>query len=321
MSNAPVKLKWYKRYLRRYRNFLHTNELMSFRWPSLSEENDDCFKDFCNLFTFYLCTMCYPRLKECHPQRDDWVDCHHNAELLRRLSKTSELNLFEGLMAAYTAYTQIDDKTFLEDTFAKALSQGHPELDRTSGLFRAAQTIYEHQSETFICHGIEYLEAFKDNPTSIFPPYDSLHEKSLSKNRISYAIDTDRLPLIYCASDHGKVNSWDYCRGIIPKSKFMKLGGKILLAPDREHFYAESNIAIDQWCFIYFRKARRKKGLGFDIHLMREQIASLRANNIPVIEFETLQAFLRTLSLLQQKLEIQDLMDERSPVYQAQSTG
>ncbi len=54
---------------------------------------------------------------------------------------------------------------------------------------------------------------------------------------------------------------------------------------------------------------------------MREQIASLRANNIPVIEFETLQAFLRTLSLLQQKLEIQDLMHERSTVYQAQSTG
>jgi len=90
----------------------------------------------------------------------------------------------------------------------------------------------------------------------------------------------------------------------------MKLGGKILLAPDREHFYAESNIAIDQWCFIYFRKARRKKGLSFDIRLMREQIASLRASNIPVLEFETLQAFLRTLSLLQQKLELSKLIEE-----------
>lgn len=282
---------------------------MSFRWPLLSEENDDDFKDFCTLFTFYLCAFCPSKIQYAHPSQDDWVGRHHNAELLRLLLPHRNKNMFEGLMAAYAAYREADSKTFLAEVFATAYIQGHPGVDRTSNIFRAAQFFATHQSDTFICHGIENLEKFDDDPAAQFPPVGSMQDLSIAQDCVSYAIETDRLPLINCASSHAIVNSWDYCRGLIPKPVFQELGGKVLLAPDRDHFYAESEIPIDEWCFIYFRKAQRKKGLLFDIDLMRKKITEMRASDIRIIEFETLQAFLKLLALLQQKFEMAELFD------------
>ena len=298
-----------KPYISKYHKLLES-ELMSFRWPSLSYENDDSFRDFCNLFTYYLCTECCKEIVN-HPKRADWRYGHHHGLLLRQLLKHKEKDPFEGLMSAYGVYLEAEDKTFLEEAFARAFTNGHSNFDRSSSLFQAARICYAHSSETFISHGIEELNTFSGDPSANFPPQGSMHLISISRNRRSYAIDTDRLPFIYCATSHrGHHNPWVYCRGLIPKSRFQELGGKILFAPDREHFYAESSIPIKHWCFVYSRKARTKERLKFDIEEMREKISLLRQNRIPVIEFDTLQAFLRTLSLLQQKFEIQELMQE-----------
>lgn len=302
-----------KNRIRRWRNsyheFLHTNELMRYRWPVLSEENDDDFKDFCDLFTFYLCTSCSPKTRAWHPSEFDWEWPHHNARLLRLLLPHRAKDPFEGLMAAYAAYCEADDKNFLEETFAEAFIHGHPGLDRTSNLFQTTQVLASHQSDTFICHGIERLEAYNNDPAAQYPPIDSMKKQTIAENGKSYAIETDRLPLINCASSHSIIDPWDYCKGIIPLPVFQQLGGQILLAPDREHFYAESAIPINEWCFVYFRQARRRKGLKFDVDLLRQKITELRSSELRIIEFETLWAFLRALTLLQQKFEMAELMD------------
>ena len=303
--------KWVKSNIKAYKHFLHYNELMSFYWPVLSENNDDNFKDFCNLFTFYLCAYCPSNIQQSHPTKADWFGGHHNAKLIRLLLLDRDnKNLFEGIMAAFAAYKESDNKTFLEEVIARAFIEGHPGVNRTSKLFRTVQFFATHQSDTFICHGIESLEKFSDDPVARFPPVDSMQDKSISQNGLFYAIETDRLPLINCASTHSLKNPWDYCKGVIPKSIFRNLKGKILLAPDRDHFYAESDISIDDWCFVYFRKARRK-GVDFDINLMRQKISEIRSSKIRIIEFETLQAFLRLLALLQQKFEMFELMNNQ----------
>ena len=55
-------------------------------------------------------------------------------------------------MAAFAAYSDADDKIFLEEAFAEAFIEGHPNVDQNSNLFRAVQFFSTHQSDTFICH-------------------------------------------------------------------------------------------------------------------------------------------------------------------------
>lgn len=279
---------------------------MSFRWPLLSDQNDDSFKDFCDLFTYYLCIECCKGTVD-HPRKEEWNEYghHHGRLLLQILSTVSKVDPFEGLMSAYTAYLESDTKVFLEDKFAESFTNGHPNIDRETGLFLAAQLIHSNMSDIFLVHGIEKLESFNYSASDYFPPNESMFELSLSKDRLTYAIDTDQIPLTYCASSHyGHQSPWIYLKGIIPYSKFESLGGIVKIPPDREHFYAESQIALSEWCFIYFRKTRAYKSLQFDLETMRQTIAEIRKRNLAIIEFETLQSFLRTMSLLQQKLRI-----------------
>lgn len=307
--NKVLFKEWFKSYIDAYRYFRKNNELMSFSWPILSENNDDNFKNFCNLFSFYLCSHCPSKIQHTHPAQGDWVGRHHHAKLIRLLLPHREKNIFKGIMAAFAAYSDADEKIFLEEAFAKAFIEGHPNVDQRSNLFRAVQFFTTHQSDTFICHGIESLEKFSDDPKTRFPPIGSMRDRSISQNCESYAIETDRLPLINCLSSHRNNSSWEYFRGLIPKTVFENLNGKVLLAPDRDHFYAESEISINEWCFVYFRKAQRRKTLNFDIDLMREKILDIRDSEIRIIEFETLQAFLHLLTLLQQKFEMAELMN------------
>ena len=279
---------------------------MSFRWPLLSDENDDTFKEFCDLFTYYLCIECCKGTVD-HPRKDEWHEYgHHHGELLLKIiSSAKKVDPFEGLMSAYATYLESDPKIFLEDKLAKAFTDGHPNIDRKTSLFLAAQFIHSNISDIFIIHGIEKLDKFSYKASDYFPPNESMLESSLSKDRLTYAIDTDQIPLIYCASTHyGHQCPWIYLKGIIPYSKFKTLGGVVKIPPDREHFYAESQIALGEWCFIYFRKPRAYKSLQFDLETMRQTISEIKRREIAIIEFETLQSFLRTMSLLQQKLTI-----------------
>jgi hypothetical protein len=278
------------------------------RRPSLSEDNDEDFKEFCDLFTFYLCRYCCKDVSKWHPIPEDWIFGHHNAKLLKRLLPMRHQDMVDGIMSAFDAYQRAGEKVFLEDEIADAYGAGSSRLNTHTNLYRVARFFADHHDKTFICHGVEELDKTDYRSGAQYPPLGSMMDLSVAENRVSYAIETDRLPLRNCFSSHSIIDTWDYCTGIIPVGSFRKFNGEIIVAPDRDHFYAESQIPVDKWCFVYFKQTRRKKGLKFDVDDMRREIQNIKASDLRNIEWSTLQSLLRLLALLRQKFELAEMM-------------
>jgi len=75
------------------------------------------------------------------------------------------------------------------------------------------------------------------------------------------------------------------------------------LADDREHFYAEANLSLTDWFFIYQTKTKYTKSLTFDVDLLRNGINQMKLSGASYIEIKTLRKFFHVVSMLEQRKE------------------
>ena len=125
---------------------------------------------------------------------------------------------------------------------------------------------------------------------------------SLSSDGKSFAVEIDQPPFTKCF-EHGKKYPWYYCSGVITLHDFKKQNGLLKLADDREHFYAEANIPISDWHFIYKTRGKHKKALNFDVDLLKKSIEQMKLSGASFIEIETLRKFFHVVNMLEQRQE------------------
>jgi len=296
-----------KPYTRAYHKFRQESSLVRRRRPVLFDETENEFEKFLDLFTFYLCHECGKSVEDWHPRHANWIRGHHNGALLQHVSGAKKVDVFEGLMNAYRVFLNHADTPFnLEGELGRALIHAGVSAGQEDNLRRTLEYFYINQSETFIRHGIERLHQRDYRAKSNFPPKSSMISMSLSEDGFTYAIDSDRIPFNTCFT-HGNRDPWYYCGGYITVSDFRRLGGKIIRSGDRDHFYAQSNLKVNDWCFVYQRQTERTKLLMSSIDCMRESIVEIKQSGARNIEKSVLSKFLVLVSMLKQKLALLEI--------------
>ena len=181
---------------------------------------------------------------------------------------------------------------------------------------------YKNRNEIFIRHGLEKVKKadFKGN----FPPENSFLNFSGKK---SYPIETDRINNLkpinkhkfykkvdkigrikkelrnkpesvvyphetFNCSNHEWHATWGKVKGFITYKDLIDKGGEIIHSERREHLYANSEINIKKWKFIY----------NSNIHKNNSQIKSLRENDIGIISQELLYNFMGLVKILQDRM-------------------
>ena len=126
----------------------------------------------------------------------------------------------------------------------------------------ALEEFYKKRHSIWIRHGVEKLDLYEENfiyPKNYYTP------KKIQKD--SYPIEHDRFPfsptgsypkgtfarrlsLGFC-SNHEAGLSWGKLKGFISLEDFKNENGIIINSKLRDHLYANSNIGIKKWTFIY----------------------------------------------------------------------
>ena len=186
---------------------------------------------------------------------------------------------------------------------------------------------YKNRNEIFLRHGLE--QAHKANYKGCFPPEKSFITFSRGK---SFPIEIDRITNLntinisnfikrpsengciptrldrrkmrylksvypgekYNCSNHEWHADWGGVKGFITYRDFIDKGGEIIDSEIRDHLYANSEINIKNWKFIY-NNTRDKNN---------SQIKSLRENNIGIISQELLYNFMGLVKILQDRMVV-----------------
>ncbi|NRB16676.1 MAG: hypothetical protein HRU33_03615 [Rhodobacteraceae bacterium] len=296
-----------KSYQHAYHEFRQESSFVRRRRPVIFDETENKFEKFLDLFTFYLCLECGKSAGDWHPTHADWNRGHHNGALLQQMSRAKKVDVFKGIMNAYRVFlNHADNPINLEEELGKAFIDTGGSAPQKDVLHRTLEYFYINQGETFIRHGIELLHRRDYRTESDFPPKSSMASMSLSEDGVTFAIDSDIIPFNTCFN-HGNRWPWYYCGGCITVSDFRRLGGKIVRPGDRDHFYARSNLKVDDWCFVYQRKIERTKAMASSIDGLRESIIEIKQSGARHIEKSVLSKFFILVSMLRQKLALQEI--------------
>ena len=279
------------------------------RLASVAENTEVEFNNFLDLLIYYMCVGCGADIDKAFQRKKYWSPGHHNGLFNQSLLKIDEISIFNGIKKAYGIYLEnkknpVDLEIDLANAFckhSKPLCLNHDKLHAVLEYF------FTNRNVNFIRHGLEDFSEKNYIQNSTFPPNFSMQNLSLSSNGKSFAIEIDRPPFLNCF-EHGKVWPWYYCGGLMTLDDFKKHNGVLKVANDREHFYAESNILINNWYFIYETKTKYTKRLKFDVNLMKKSILQMKQSGANYIEAQTLRKFFHVINLLEQKLEASKLI-------------
>ena len=298
-----------KKIIKSFQAFSKQTSFYQNRLPVIATNTEEDLNGFLDLMLFYMCAECGETIGKVYPRKNNW-DFHHHCGLFNQtISKFDEICIFEGLMKAFNIYIHnkenpVDLEIKFANSFTKNSKHEYPKLSKLNNLL---EYFFLNRNETFIKHGLENLTINDYSKGSIFPPSTSLMPLSLSTDEKSFAIEIDKPPFTKCF-DHTHKYPWHYCSGIITLKDFQKKNGILKLADDREHFYAEANLSLTDWFFIYQTKTKYTKSLKFDVDLLRNGINQMKLSGASYIEIETLRKFFHVLSMLEQRKEAFELL-------------
>lgn len=164
--------------------------------------------------------------------------------------------------------------------------------------------LYTNKNETYLRHGIELVEEF--DPKNKIYPNEKTYWKLCPNNEKAYPIEIDSLPFAlnpyqeeinytlqqsYC-SNHDGDQPWNRIKGFISFKDFKKYKGSIIISNTRDHLYAESNININKWIFLYQNNTQEDKKI----------INSLINEKQKIISQEIVFIFFKFIKLLQDRL-------------------
>lgn len=156
---------------------------------------------------------------------------------------------------------------------------------------------YKNSNNIFLRHGLEKIDTANYDKNSIFPPKNSYLELSSG-----FAIEIDRAPFGVknnwitnttegACSNHGENRRWNKIKGYITYDEFINKNGKIIDSKQRDHLYANSNIELSEWVFMY-------QNTPYDDEL----ILGLIENGIKIIPQQIIQKMFTLIKLLKDRL-------------------
>ena len=204
----------------------------------------------------------------------------------------------------------IDEKfeKLLIEYLNKVKFSENPELKH----LRALQYLYSMRGSIFLRHGVETYRFGQYTPHSFFPDSADLQPFAAAVTHGAYAIDTDTPPFLGCSMHsqrYGRdgINPWVFCAGYISLDRFQHFCGEILKFDNREHFYAISNIPIEEWFFIWapqhFANARNRIHKS-NVEMFEASIETLSKGPSVLLERGLVQLYFDTADLLQQRLDL-----------------
>lgn len=287
---------------------------------------DIAFRNYLNLLMFYLCPRCGGETLQWHPPDSTMTreknagGFHHKGAFINALEGKGHWSASDIIEATSSVYRSVDkEKVPLENEFIASLDAEAPPAPSTESFFRGLRRLAEYSHETFIRHGVERPRFADYRNGASFPTKGSQHEWGFVYERGVYAIDTDVVPFNGCSSHYlrGGVDrtfAWSYCAGYIPLSLFQERGGKLIKTDEREHYYAKSEIPVEEWIFVWdpigFNRAVSAKDHDFKPEAFVENISALRKTDAALIELQTLKVFFHAYFLLKQKLEISQVLHQ-----------
>jgi len=161
-----------------------------------------------------------------------------------------------------------DYKTWVDDRFHTLYRKMKQEIKNMLDMFYtvyrpALEYIFKNRKSVFIRHG---TEVHQENIEPFFPPPKTTYYEKCAKE---YPIEIDTVP--FCSvvnnkiiegnkwfndnqnghcSNHDGNSQWNIIKGYISMEDFSS-SGKILNSKTRDHLFANSNIKIDKWVFLY----------------------------------------------------------------------
>jgi hypothetical protein len=297
-----------RQFLRDLQTYSKQTKFVQSRLPVIAENTEKDLKDFLTLITYFCCVSCSQNIDRDfdrnYNRKIHWVDSHHCGLFNQTLSTTPIEDIFEGFVSAFNIFLENRDRLEdLEVPLAEAFScTTKSERTVSSKLVSTLKYFYINRRKNFIRHGLEELESKSYTNGQHFPPKGSMQKKSLSSDGEYFAVEIDRPPFINCF-EHGSVYPWLYCGGVMAIEDFKKRNGKLVLADDREHFYASSQIEVNDWFFVYHLKLRHKRRVHFDPNLLKQSIIEMKFSGAGFIEMETLRNFFYVMDLLEQRQE------------------
>lgn len=278
------------------------------RRPVLAEHSEKDFDDFLTLLIYYMCIGCAGDIDRNfdrnYRRASHWVNSHHCGLFSKTLSAAPMTNVFSGLISAFSVFsTHREQSENLEIPLAQAyFSNENPKGDIDRVLLSTLNYFYVNRHKNFIRHGLEELECSTYKADEIYPAKGALKQESLSTSSNCFAVEIDRPPFLNCFQ-HGSVFPWFYCGGVITIEDLKGRNGRLKFADDREHFYAESDIRVQDWNFIYSLRAKHKRSLNFDPNLLARRIVEIKSSGANCIEIGTLRKFFHAINLLEQRHE------------------
>ena len=232
----------------------------------------------------------------------DWTACNiieHSFQYIQTLD--------EEVFHNNGAITEIFEKSLVEHLNNVKFVES-PDLKH----LRILQYLYSMRSSIFLRHGVEIYRFGQYAPHSFFPDSSDLQPFAAAVVHGAYAIDTDMPPFLGCSMHsqrYGRdgINPWVFCAGYISLDRFQHFCGEILKFDNREHFYAISNIPIEEWFFIWapqhFANARNRIHKS-NVEMFEASIETLSKGPSVLLERGLVQLYFETADLLQQRLDL-----------------
>ena len=178
--------------------------------------------------------------------------------------------------------------------------------------------LFTHRDEEFIRHGLEVPDRMNYTKGTIFPPPATildikkmmlLEGRRLSDSMIDgmYAIEIDNYPfgipsgrlLSHCSNHdyNGRINrqptTFGKIKGYVAQSDFIKKDGRVYHLETRDHLYATSELACEDWVYLYT-----------NIDDNDEQIRTIQNNSLLIIPQKLVLAQYNLTQLIFNRLRI-----------------
>lgn len=279
-----------------------------------------------NTLKYYSCTRCDVRAYrdhmglgikdlEGHPTR------HRYGTIFEKIDKASNWTACNIIEHLFQYVQTLDEDVFYNNDsitmqFEKSLVEhlNNVKFVENSDLrhLRILQYLYSMRSSVFLRHGVETYRFGQYTPRSFFPDSSDLQPFAAAVGHGAYAVDTDTPPFLGCSMHslrYGSdgINPWVFCAGYISLDRFQHFDGKILKFDNREHFYAKSDIPIEEWIFIWapqhFAKVRNRIHKS-NVEMFEASIETLSRGPSVLLERGLVQLYFETAVLLQQRLDL-----------------
>lgn len=215
----------------------------------------DTFEQFLDQFIHYMCSRCVISVPY-HSIQDKTGGKHsHNGEIFEYLNDTAPSS--DAILSAYHTWQSLNPPSNRQRELANSYNTARRTVPRTS-VERAAKIILDNIDDTWIRHGAEQPEHTVYSPRQTFPNHQSrisVGTQVLNDPAAGwFAVDFDRTPF-GAFTEHPVENhlgpAWVYTVGLTPLRRFSLHSGKLHHPQDRDHYYAQADIAGRYWVFLY----------------------------------------------------------------------